>query len=48
MSRRVVLAAALASTDCNVLASCLAFPAFLARWQAGQWPEFPVIGIHHG
>jgi hypothetical protein len=48
MSRRVILAAARASADRGSIASCLAWPEFLKRWNDGQWPEFLVRGIHIG
>jgi hypothetical protein len=46
MSRKIVLAAALASADRNILSSQLAWPAFEKRWREGKRPEFPVVGIH--
>jgi hypothetical protein len=47
MSRRVVIAAALASVDRGVLASLLAWPEFENRWANGAHPHFPVIGLEH-
>jgi hypothetical protein len=35
----------LLSTDWNAMASALAYPDFIKRWQAGAWPHFPVVGI---
>lgn len=40
---RIFLVAGVSQT---VLVSALAWPEFTKRWQAGQWPEFLVEGIH--